>query len=235
MRVSCAFFLLVACVGCGGDDGGAAADAGPPDVTVNELDISVCDLGAGPFSLTIDNPYFPLVVANTFTLRGQEGVETVEVIVTVLDETEVVGGVVTRVVEERESTGGELVEVSRNYFAQAPDGTVCYFGEAVDIYDMGTVVSHDGAWRADEGENRPGIIMPATPHVGDAYRQEVAPGIAQDHATITAMGETITVPAGTFTEPVRVVEDTPLEPGNLSVKVYAAGQGMIVDDVLERQ
>ena len=37
--------------------------------------------------------------------------------VSVLDRTETVGGIVTRVIEERETRNGKLVEISLNYFA----------------------------------------------------------------------------------------------------------------------
>lgn len=57
---------------------------------------------------------------------------------------------------EQEWADGVLIEVSHNFYAQAVDGTVCYFGEDVDIFEGGTV-SHDGAWRADAAGNRPGI------------------------------------------------------------------------------
>jgi hypothetical protein len=40
--------------------------------------------------------------------------------------------------------GEDLIEVSLNYFAQNQDGTVCYFGEAVDMYEGGEIVSHGG-------------------------------------------------------------------------------------------
>ncbi len=40
-----------------------------------------------------------------------------------------VDGVVTRIVEERETEKGHLVEISRNFFALDPStGDVCYFG-----------------------------------------------------------------------------------------------------------
>jgi len=39
-----------------------------------------------------------------------------------------------------------LIEVSQNFFAQADDGTVYYFGELVDTYGGGSVVSHEGSW-----------------------------------------------------------------------------------------
>lgn len=189
----------------------------------------VCALNQGPFSTTIDNPWFPLPVGKVSRLEGVEGTVQLAVLITVLDETVDVGGVQARVVEERETEDGELVEVSRNFFAQAPDGTVCYFGEDVDIYEAGNVVAHDGAWRAG-GDNRPGIIMPANPKPGMSYAQEIAPGVAEDHADHIAQGETITVTAGTFTETLRTREWTPLEPNETSIKAYAQGVGLIVDD-----
>jgi hypothetical protein len=129
-----------------GEDGADSAADPPPDEVQDvseagaeehgdELDISVCDPGAGPFSLTIDNPFMPLTVGKVSVLEGNEGSTAVHLGITVLNEKEIITGVETRVVEERETHDGVLVEVSRNFFVQSPDGTVCYFGEDVDMYD----------------------------------------------------------------------------------------------------
>ena len=65
---------------------------------------------------------------------------------TVLNRTKVVDGVETKVVEEKETEGGNLVEVSRNYFAICkPTNNAIYFGEEVDAKD-GKIVSHEGTW-----------------------------------------------------------------------------------------
>jgi hypothetical protein len=209
----------------GGEDTGGEDTGG--------LDIAVCDPDTGgPFTLEIDNPYFPLAVGTILTLEGDEDGTPIEVIFTVLDETEDVAGVTTRVVEENESEDGELVEISRNFFAQAPDGTVCYFGEDVDDYEDGVIVGHGGAWRAGEDGALPGIQMPATPTLGQTYQQEVAVGIAEDSGEITAVGESVTVEAGTFDDTIEVTESSPLDSGT-SLKIYAAGIGMIVDSDVE--
>jgi hypothetical protein len=199
----------------------------------SELDIEICDPTAGPFSLEITNPYFPLPVGQVWLFKGVEDGVNLRLRITVFNETEVVAGVTTRVVEEREWEDGELIEVSRNFFVQAQDGTVCYYGENVDIYENGQVVSHEGAWRAGEDDNLPGIIMPANPTEGMSYAQEVAPGIAEDRAEIVSIGETVTVPAGTFENTLHTRETTPLEPGNVSLKHYAPGVGLIVDSAFE--
>lgn len=187
------------------------------------------------FATTGRNPYwFPLEPGWVFHYEGEDEGEEVALRITVLDETFEVDGVETRVVEEYETADGELVEISRNFFAFCVEtGSVFYFGEEVDIYEEGEVVSHDGAWLAGEDGAEPGIIMPGTVLLGSRYFQEVAPGIALDRAEHVAMDLIVETDAGTFGGCLRVDETTPLEPGDISVKIYAPGLGLIVDDVLE--
>lgn len=195
----------------------------------NLMDIGICDPDGATFSTTIDNPYFPLPVGHQIVLEGPEAGGELLVMITVLDQTEIVAGVRTRVVEEFEAKDGQVLEISRNYFAQAGDGTVCYFGEEVDIYDAsGEVVSHGGAWRADGQTNIPGIFMPASLEVGQAFQQEIAPGIAEDEAKVLALGRVTEVPAGIFEDTATLLDRNPLD-GSQGEKVYAKGIGVIVD------
>jgi hypothetical protein len=220
-----AVLIGLAAAGCSSSPGLAGS---------GDLDISICDPANGPFTVESTNEFFPMEVGTVSVLSGEEAdAGTLEVVRTVLDETVDVAGVTTRVIEERESAEGDLVEISRNYFAQAPDGTICYFGEDVDTYEGGVVIGHEGAWQAG-GDNLPGIQMPAAPEVGMTYDQEYAPGVAQDHGEITAMGELVSVPAGDFEDTLRVIETTPLD-ADQSLKIYARGVGQIVDETLELQ
>src|SRR5437762_8182422 len=47
-----------------------------------------------------------------------------------------------RILQEIAFENGQLVESSLNFFAQADDGTVYYFGEIVDIFENGVITSH---------------------------------------------------------------------------------------------
>jgi hypothetical protein len=155
-------------------------------------------------------------------------------VITVLDETKIVDGVTTRTVEERETKGGQLVEVSRNYFAISnKTQDVFYFGEAVDIYKDGNVVAHEGAWQAGENGARFGLMMPAEPRVSQKYYQEIAPKIAMDRAEIVALHAVVKTPAGEFTDCVKVEETTPLEPGAREYKYYAPNVGLVQDGSLK--
>jgi hypothetical protein len=215
------------------DPDAGTGDAGMRDAGVHELDIAVCDPDAEGFTLTIDNPYFPLVVGQVATFAGEEDGAQDEVVISVLDAVETVAGVDTRIIEERESEDGELVEISRNYFVQAADGTVCYFGEDSDTYEGGKVVDHDGSWRAGKDGARPGIIMPATPELGQSFDQEHAPGIALDHAVVTAIDAAVKVPLASYRKVVKTTETSALEPGVTEYKQYAPGIGLITDPPTE--
>jgi hypothetical protein len=207
------------------------------------LDPSLCAPVINRFTLRIDNPYFPLQEEQRSVLQGEEDGELIGLRITVLEKTAAFyGGTIrTRVVEELEwvdENGNgrvngreELIEVSRNYFAQTSGGTVCYFGEDVDIYEGGVLVSHQGSWRADAPGNAPGIFMPADPKPGMEFAQEIAPGIAEDRATIVGF-ETVTVPAGTFPNALHVTDVNPLD-GSTSDKYYGRGVGLVLDDPLE--
>ena len=164
----------------------------------------------------------------------EEGEESeVELIITVLDETKMINGVETRVVEERESEGEELVEVSRNYFAICEDtNSVFYFGEDVDDYENGEIVSHDGAWLAGKDGAKAGLMMPGIALLGAKYFQEIAPGVAMDKAQIVSMDNTLETEAGSFENVLKIKETTPLEPGVIEFKLHAPGIGLIQDSDL---
>jgi len=184
------------------------------------------------------NAYFSLIPGDQLVLTSEEDGEEAVVQITVLQQRRTITfttergrtlRVKARVVEEREWEDDELIEVSRNYFALCDQtGDVFYFGEAVDIYEDGEIVSHDGAWLAGLGGAQPGVIMPGSYLLGARYFQERAPG-AMDRGENTAMGLTIATPAGTFHDCVEVIETSPLEPGHESLKRYCPGIGLVQD------
>ena len=215
---------------------GAAWSHEPPFTT--EFQIEDCD-----FSTEGRNPYFSIEPGDRLVLEGEDDGETIVVQITVLNRQKVIVfrtpdgetlRIKTRVIEEREWVDDELVEVSRNFFARCEQtNDIFYFGEDVDIYEDGEIVGHDGAWRAGSGGAKPGIIMPGRYLLGARYFQEIAPGEAMDRGENTAMGLTVTVPAGTFHDCVEVIETSPLEPGHESLKVYCPGIGMVKDNEAE--
>lgn len=176
------------------------------------------------------NPYFVLEPGYQLVFEDDDE----KVVKTVLNETKVVDGVECRVVEERETKKGKLVELSRNYFAISKrTNSVYYFGEYVDEYEDGKVVGHKGSWLAGKDGAKFGLMMPGVPLLKGRFYHEVAPNVAEDRAEIIALDVSVKTPAGEFKKCVKIEETTPLEPKTKEYKVYAPGVGCVQDGDLK--
>ncbi len=185
------------------------------------------------FTSTGRNPFFVLEPGYRLVLEGKDGEHDGKLVVTVLEDTKVVDGVTTRVVEEREWSDGELEEVSRNFFALSKrTNDVFYFGEEVDIYEDGKVVKHEGAWLAGENGARFGLLMPGSPLLGARYCQEIAPKVAMDRAEVLSVTATMSTPNGEFERCLQTRESSAIEKGS-ERKTYAPGIGLIQEEGLK--
>jgi len=215
MKVLCAMLLVTGLFGAF-VPGSLAAEAWTEQFVMDKSDLA----SSGT------NPYFILEPGYQLYLKSEDG----DLTITVLNETKVVDGVETRIVEERETESGKLIEVSRNYFAiSKKNNSVFYFGEDVDTYKDGKVTGHGGSWHAGVNGAKAGLMMPGIVLVGSRYYQEVAPKTAMDRAEIVSLSESLTVRAGTFKNVLKTEETTPLEPGVKEHKYYAAGVGLLKD------
>ncbi len=185
------------------------------------------------FSATGKNNFFVLEPGYQLTLEHKDGDVSEQLVITVLKETEKVGDVETRVVEERESENGEIKEVSRNYFAFCNESSsIFYFGEETTKYKDGKPGVAEDSWRADSAECRPGLAMPGLVLLGARYQQEYDPKHAMDRAEIVGLDETLHTPAGVFEHCLKVEETNPLEAGEREYKIYAPAVGLIQDEDL---
>ena len=178
------------------------------------------------FVSVIDNPFFTLQPGTTFTSASADGSEVGTFVVT--RRTKVIAGVTCVVVEDTVKVDGELAEKTFDYFAQDKAGNVWYFGEDTKEFEDGKVVSTDGTWRAGVDGATPGFIMLAAPQVGDAYDQENAVGVAEDHAEVLSLTESVTAPYGSFDDVLQTLETSPLDPGLTEKKHHAAGVGFLL-------
>ena len=166
-------------------------------------------IGPADFVRGITNPYFPLQPGTVFTCRGEDVVDTVEV----LKRTVVVQGVRCVVVRDTNIVDGALEEDTFDYYAQDRAGNVWYFGEASTDYEGGAATSTEGSWPAGVGGAKPGIVMPAKPLLGSTYRQEFALGDAEDLARVESQGVRVHLPGKRIGKALQTFDFTPLEPG----------------------
>jgi len=192
------------------------------------------DVAKSNFASSGKNDYWILEPGYVATFEGTEDGKPGKLIVTITDQTENVDGVDTRVVEEREWSDGQLVEVSRNFMAiDKNTNDVYYFGEDVDAYKDGKVSNHGGSWRSGKNGAHFGLFMPAKPTVGQKFYQELAPKEAMDRVEVVSVDEKVEVPAGKFEKCLKTEETTPLEPDSKEYKLYAPGVGLLVDGGLK--
>lgn len=199
--------------------------------------VDLCELlGGGPydpqidpkdFVKSVDNPYLPLVPGTTMIFE-KLGTEEVEVM-TVLSTTKDILGVECTVVHHTETDDDVLQEDTLDYFAQDSEGNVWYFGELSLEFDDGELAGIEGSWTAGEDGAKAGIIMLAAPRVGDTYRQEFLLTEAEDAGTVLALDGSVVVPYDNFEDCLVTADFSPLEPGNLEEKSYAAGIGLVLE------
>ena len=145
------------------------------------------------------------------------------VVVTVTDRTKMVAdGIVARVVHDVATTHGRPAEVTDDWYAQDSAGNLWYLGEKTAEYENGRIASTEGSWEAGVDGAQPGVIMPARPQTGQAYRQEYYAGEAEDSARVLSTDEQVQVPFGHFRAAILTKEVTPLEPRRRRVQALRA-------------
>lgn len=221
--VACSLLATAALLGCDSDSNNV-------DDFVITYEVA---FDAAKMSPDVTNTYYPLVPGTTYRFEGQteDGEETI--VIDVLDDTKEVAGTTARVVLDRVFLDGELIEETFDWYAQDTDGNVWYMGEDSKEYSGGSVVSAAGSWEAGVNGATAGILMPATPAVGQAYQQEFAEGEAEDRGRVLGLGETVKVPAGTFTDCIRIEDTTPLEPDVEEHKFFCPNVGVVLEVDLE--
>ncbi len=179
----------------------------------------------------VNNRYFTLTSGKkmVYEAKLEDGVERTEVYVT--NETKIIIGVKNIVVWDRVFLNGELIEDTKDWYAQDKEGNVWYFGEDTKEFIDGKVVTTKGSWEAGVDGGKPGIIMKGNPIVGDSYRQEYYVGIVEDMGKVVALYDTVSVPFGKFTGCVKTFDWTPIEPGVTENKYYCPDVGGVALEV----
>jgi hypothetical protein len=230
--------VLVA--GCGGENGDSGTPI--PQPSVGQLrasglsDIPVApdsarvDLTAPPFSspTEVTNPLFPISDLHSAVLNGRIDGLPFHTETTLLRNRRAVAWppgeqTETLVSQYMAFLDGRLQEVALDYYAQADDGSVWYFGEDVSDYTaQGFVAFTTDSWLAGK-DGPPAMIMPADPQIGQAFRTENIPGVVFEEVTVKKLDQTLPGPAG----PVHGVMDGQElhDDGATSEKLFAPGYG----------
>src|SRR5918995_1096518 len=174
----------------------------------------------------VTNPLFQASKQESVLMLGHVDGKPFRTEVTLLPETRIIEWqgqqVETLVSQYTAYLDGRIQEVAYDFYAQADDGSVWYFGEDVADFEGGAIVTKEGTWIA--GKDGPAaMIMPANPKIGDVYRTENDPGIAFEEVTVRSTDKTLDGPLGPIDGGL-VAEELHMD-GTTEDKTFAPGYG----------
>lgn len=181
------------------------------------------------FVKNISNPFLPLKPDTVYFYdlnipNSPKGTDTFFVTRETID----ILGVTCLVVHDTVAIDGQVTEDTFDYFAQDKQGNVWYFGEDATQLQDDVVVGVEGSWQAGVDGAKPGIIMKAEPKVGDEYRQEFALGTAEGAAKVVALDQNVKVPFGSFSNALKTLDFSGLEPDARENKYYVPNIGNVL-------
>ncbi len=219
--ITCALMLLLVATSM------SACDSNVPTVPV----FVTYDPPFNPATLqaNVTNTYFPLTPGTVWTYEEPtpDGLE--RIVVEVLAETREVAGITTRVVHDQVFLNDDLIEDTFDWYAQDPAGNVWYLGEDSKEIKNGEVLNMAGSWEHGVNGAMAGVVMPASPSVGQAYQQEFYAGLAEDRGKVVAVNESVTIAMATYTQCIRTEDTTPLNPSVRENKFYCPGVGTVLE------
>lgn len=230
-RVRVLAVVSLGALSLGGCTSGSTGTRGTPAPAALPGGGAPVELDPAGLSVEITNPYWPMDVGDRWVFEETDGAgETQRVEVTVLDDTyTVAAGIEARVVHDR-VTGpdGAVVEDTLDWYAQDAEGNVWYLGEQTAEYENGEIVSTDGSWEAGIDGAQPGVVVPAEPEPGLAYRQEYLAGEAEAEAVVLSVSEQVEASTDAYTGALLTRDTTPLQPEVSELKFYAPGIGPVL-------
>ena len=208
--LSLLMFLILPLAGCG-DVGGSGASR-------------------PSFVAEVDHLYFPLIRGTTRIYEGDDEGRILREVVQTLEETRDIEGVTCTAMYQEVFLDGELYEVTTEWYAQDSSGNVWKFGEESFEADEATE-AHGGAfarsedsWLAGVNDAESWLAFPAQLRVGDRFFGYEADG--QDEFVVLSLTATATVPAGTFENCLKLVEN-PDDPHDTDIILYSRGVGRV--------
>ncbi|QIK75513.1 hypothetical protein [Nocardioides piscis] len=208
--------VVLAVSGCSAGEPRSIGPAG-----VDGLDIPTRSPDPVDFVDTIDNPWLPLVPGSRWVYESSDG-ETITV--SVPGGTELIAGVEATLVETLVERGRRS-ESSKRWLAQDRAGNVWSFGAESDAVD----------WTAGVAGAQAGLVMPARPRLGDGFRRQLVPGVADGRSEVVDLSASASVPYGEWSDLLAIRETDGLDPAVRAVAYYAVGTGLVLTETAQTQ
>jgi hypothetical protein len=205
--------------------GGSPASLGPAGV--DELTIPTPSPDPADFPAGAENAWFPLAPGMSwtyrqFTIAGNRLVRAV-----VLPSGPRVDGVATTAVRWQVQTGAGLRTALVRWYAVDRAGNVWWLGQRVVSAGSRIDPLAPLSWRAGRHGAEAGLILTATPRVGDGYANARQPRVVARRATVATLDGTVATTTRTFHHTVVTRDLSSLAPLHTVQTFYARGLGMV--------
>jgi hypothetical protein len=223
VAVLAAGFVLSAC-------GASPAPVGPTGV--DQLTIPTPSPDPADFSPDVDNTWFPLPPGTSWTYQRVTVDGSERLVATALPGTRRIDGVETRPVRWVALSAGGTTPLAVRWYAQDTAGNVWWFGQRLTRLGRDLDALATRSWQAGRAGAQAGLIMAASPRMGDGYANAYARGVVERRSTVLSLTATASVPARTYHDAVLTRDVSRIEPIHVARSYYAPGVGLVAQQTV---
>lgn len=195
---------------------------------VDELVIPTPSPNPTDFTGQAQNVWFPLEPGARWTYRQYLPTGYRTLLVAVLPDTRTIDGIATTAVrwQVRRRDGRAHTAMVR-WYAVDTAGNVWWFGQRVARQSPRLDPLAPRSWRAGVGGAEAGLLLTATPRLGDGYLNARQPGVVESRSTVESIVATVATPTQTYRHTVATRGLSTLAPLHIVLSYYARGLGLV--------
>ena len=228
VRAGVSAVALAALAGALSGCGASPTKLGPTGV--DELTIPTPSPDPADFSGHATNVWFPLVVGTRWTYRQDTPTTRRIVEAEVLPRHRVIAGVVTTTVRWQVRSRGSAETVMLRWYAVDRDGNVWWFGQRVLGHGPPLDRLAPTSFQAGKDGAEAGLVLTATPRVGDGYLNAEQPHVVERRSTVLGLEATVATSQQTFHPAVVTRDLSTLDPLHTVLTYYVRGIGMVAQE-----
>lgn len=194
---------------------------------VDELTVPTPSPDPADFTGHAENVWFPLEPGSHWTYREYLPTGYRTLAVAVLPGTRTVDGIATTAVRwqvhHRRADRTAMVR----WYAVDTAGNVWWFGQRVAARSPRLDPLAPHSWRAGVAGAEAGLLLTATPRLGDGYLNASQPGVVESRSTVESLDATVATPSRTYRHTVATRGLSTLAPLHIVLTYYARGLGMV--------
>jgi hypothetical protein len=208
--------------------GASPAAVGPTGI--DELTIPTPTPDPADFTGHVENAWFPLETGTEWTYRDYLPTGYRTVVATVLARRRQIAGVATTAVrwQVRDHRGRRTALV--RWYAVDAGGDVWWFGQHVAAHAPRLDPLAPRSWLAGRDGAEAGLVLSATPRVGDGYLNASQPRVVERRSTVESVSATVSTPEHEYRHTVVTQDLSALAPLHVVMTYFARDLGMVAQE-----